>query len=345
MNEKDLDIPSQREMLANYRCTEIKQNILSKYDKTIKDLNSEAAKKDISNFKERCANINNAMLNDYDEVAKNYDDKIYENIRKQLEESISQKLFACFLNQTKRLIPMIQKFMRLDLANQLKKSESDNYMEFADRIGTKYIKMLINKLEDKKFSPNWNITEQEFANIFDEIIENQKEKCLKEKRTEVIKTLKKEYLDAFETSIEKNKNEDLNENKKNTVNDDTINDENQFWIEFNTLCSNYFFLNQEGISRPMSKGCGALGVNSCAWEGWLAAPVCWLLAPMELAFAPDLKGFFPKPKTSFISFASRPGVFEGILKPVAITVTLILSPMDSSKDAPKIMFTSGCAAS
>ena len=242
LNEKELNIPSQREMLANYRCTEIKQNILSKYDKTIKDLNSEAAKKDISNFKERCANINNAMLNDYDEVAKNYDDKIYENIRKQLEESISQKLFACFLNQTKRLIPMIQKFMRLDLANQLKKSESDNYMEFADRIGTKYIKMLINKLEDKKFSPNWNITEQEFANIFDEIIENQKEKCLKEKRTEVIKTLKKEYLDAFETSIEKNKNEDLNENKKNTVNDDTINDENQFWIEFNTLCSNYFFL-------------------------------------------------------------------------------------------------------
>ena len=169
LNEKELNIPSQREMLANYRCTEIKQNILSKYDKTIKDLNSEAAKKDISNFKERCANINNAMLNDYDEVAKNYDDKIYENIRKQLEESISQKLFACFLNQTKRLIPMIQKFMRLDLANQLKKSESDNYMEFADRIGTKYIKMLINKLEDKKFSPNWNITEQEFANIFDEI--------------------------------------------------------------------------------------------------------------------------------------------------------------------------------
>ena len=31
---------------------------------------------------------------------------------------------------------MIQKFMRLDLAKQLKKNQNDNYMEFADKVGS-----------------------------------------------------------------------------------------------------------------------------------------------------------------------------------------------------------------
>ena len=244
LNEKELNIPSQREMLANYRCTEIKQNILSSFDNEIKNLNIECSKKDVSDFKERCEDINKRMLDSYDEIAKNYEDKIYLNIRNQLEENISQKLFACFLNQTKRLIPMIQKFMRLDLAKQLKKNQNDNYLEFADKIGSNYIKMLINRLEDKKFSDKWNITEQEFANIFDEIIENQKIKCLKEKRKDVIETLEKEYLDAFETSIEKNKNEnDINENKNNTeITNENNNNNNNFWIEFNTLCIYYFYV-------------------------------------------------------------------------------------------------------
>ena len=247
LNEKELNIPSQREMLANYRCTEIKQNILSSFDKEIKDLNSECAKTNVSDFKSRCEDINKRMLDAYDEVAKNYDDKIYENIRNQLEENISQKLFACFLSQTKRLIPMIQKFMRLDLAKQLKKNQNDNYMEFADKLGSKYIKMLINKLEDKKFSKKWNITEQEFANIFDEIIENQKVKCLNEKRKDVVETLEKEYLDAFENSIEKNKDDSDIEtkntkNSEETPNKENNNNNNKFWIEFNTLCSYYFFV-------------------------------------------------------------------------------------------------------
>ena len=247
LNEKELNIPSQREMLANYRCTEIKQNILSSFDKEIKDLNSECAKTNVNDFKSRCEDINKRMLDSYDEVAKNYEDKIYQNIRNQLEETISQKLFACFLSQTKRLIPMIQKFMRLDLAKQLKKNQNDNYMEFADKLGSKYIKMLINKLEDKKFSKKWNITEQEFANIFDEIIENQKVKCLNEKRKDVVETLEKEYLDAFENSIEKNKDDSDIEtkntkNSEETPNKENNNNNNKFWIEFNTLCSYYFFV-------------------------------------------------------------------------------------------------------
>ena len=44
-------------MLVNYRCTEIKQNILSSFDKEIKDLNSESSKKDVSDFKLKIVKI------------------------------------------------------------------------------------------------------------------------------------------------------------------------------------------------------------------------------------------------------------------------------------------------
>ena len=52
MNEKDLDIPSQREMLANYRCNEIKNQILSSYDKQFKEIYKLSTEKDIPNFKD-----------------------------------------------------------------------------------------------------------------------------------------------------------------------------------------------------------------------------------------------------------------------------------------------------
>ena len=43
--DKDLDIPSQREMLANYRWSEIQDKILLNYDKEIKDLIKQSSEK------------------------------------------------------------------------------------------------------------------------------------------------------------------------------------------------------------------------------------------------------------------------------------------------------------
>ena len=58
--------------------------------------------------------------------ADNYETKIYQNIRKQLEEAIYQRCYVCFLNQIKLLIPYIQKFMRSSLKNALKKGKIYN---------------------------------------------------------------------------------------------------------------------------------------------------------------------------------------------------------------------------
>ena len=127
INEKDLNIPSQKEMLANYRCNEIKDQVLAEYEPKLKELTHLSSKQDIDDFKHGALSIFNKILSDYDKTASNYEENIYMNIRKQIDVSVSQRLFVCFANQAKRYIPIAQKFMRLDLEKEIANSNNRLY--------------------------------------------------------------------------------------------------------------------------------------------------------------------------------------------------------------------------
>jgi len=178
LSDKDLDIPSQREMLANYRCTEIKNKILLSYDKEIKDLIKQSSEKNVENLKDICIDINNRMCSEYEKQASNYVEKVYKNIYAQLKEQISQKLYICFLNQTKRLIPVIQKFMREELQKKLSNIDdnNDDYITIATNLKNKYLTQLLTKLETKKAFESWKCSEKEFSNLFDEIIKTKRKR-------------------------------------------------------------------------------------------------------------------------------------------------------------------------
>ena len=78
LNDKDLNIPSQREMLANYRCTEIKNNILLSHDKEFKDLYKSSLEKNIENIKDIFIEIKNKICIEYEKQASNYEEKVYQ---------------------------------------------------------------------------------------------------------------------------------------------------------------------------------------------------------------------------------------------------------------------------
>ncbi len=221
LNEKDLDIPTQREMVSNYRCQEIKMNILKKYENELDNLNKESSKKNLSDFKNFCINLRNNILNDYDESVSYYDENVKSKIREELDENISKRLYSCFLNQSKKLILLVQNKMRNDLENKLKNFYSGNYFDFAFQIAEQYSEQLLDKLEEKKVYENWNLLG--FTNLFDEIIENQKEKFLKEKKNSVIESLNNQNNKIFNSTLENYNGED-------------------FWKQFNISYSRYFFL-------------------------------------------------------------------------------------------------------
>ena len=213
LNEKELNIPSQKEMLANYRCSEIKQNILAAHENDFKEFTSLTSKKGDDNFTKRCNELHDIIVEEYDKTASNYDNKIYMNIRKQLEEAVYQRCYVCFLNQIKLLIPFIQKFMRSSLKNALKKDPNADYLQTSSKLKDSYVKMLATRIKEKKAFPHWNVTENEYTHIFDEIIESQKSKCLQD--------LKKENIKLLKESID------------NCLTNCLSNYKQKFWVDFN----------------------------------------------------------------------------------------------------------------
>lgn len=110
--------------------------------------------------------------------------------------SLSQQLYVCFANQAKKLIPISQKNLRNDLENQIKLSNfgkltlDDNFFETALRLKKAYLSNLVKKLEDIRLFENWEISIEEYGEMFDEIIENQRKICLDEKKAETIVIIK-----------------------------------------------------------------------------------------------------------------------------------------------------------
>ena len=83
--------------------------------------------------------------------------------------------------------------------------------------------MLAAKIKEKKAFPHWNVTEQEYNHIFDEIIESQKQKCLLDLKKENIVRLIQLILffiqKLLKESIENCLTNSLNNYKKNFWND------------------------------------------------------------------------------------------------------------------------------
>ena len=210
INNKDLNIPNQKEMLAQFRCNEIKENALNEINDKISDLEYQSSIKNIENYKEKINDLKEIALKIYDETAKEYLNYIYQEIRKNLINEISNKLYPSFLNQLKRLIPTYQKNFRIELENQLK--SNDNFSECSKNSKKKFIDLIEKELNNLKVFENWEIGENN-QSIFDEIIEDQKEKVLKTKKKEINKKVRNLIEDSLLTHLEEI--------------------QNNFWIEIN----------------------------------------------------------------------------------------------------------------
>jgi len=64
-------------------------------------------------------------------------------------------------------------------------------------IKKKYLENLINKLEKIKVFDSWEITLNEYEELFNEIIENQRKTCIQEKKTETIVIISFNLIESF----------------------------------------------------------------------------------------------------------------------------------------------------
>ena len=209
LNNKDLNIPGQKEMLARFKCDEIKLLALNAVEEKINDLELATTTELLRDFNERVNAILNEALNNYDPLAKNYLSHIYQDVRNTLQIELSNKLFTSFSNQLKRLIPKYQKEFRNEFENDLK--ENKNFNEISETLKKKYVEKLEEEIGKIKVFNNWD-SGKESAIIFDEIIDNLRNICLEEEKDKLIET----FTELIEETIV---------NKFELIT-------NNFWVEF-----------------------------------------------------------------------------------------------------------------
>jgi hypothetical protein len=64
--------------------------------------------------------------------------------------------------------------------------EGDDFFKISETIKNKYLKILLRNLGEKKVFDSWNINEEEYKDVFDEIIDSQRKVCLYEKKQQTI---------------------------------------------------------------------------------------------------------------------------------------------------------------
>ena len=209
LNNKDLNIPGQKEMLAKFKCDEIKQMSLDSVEQKINDLDLSSSTQILKDFNDRANSILKEVLDNYDSLAKNYLPHIYQDVRNTLITELANKMYSSFSNQLKRLIPDYQKEFKRDFEKELKQNE--NFYEVSEKLKKKYSEKLDEELQKLRVFKEWD-TGKESEVIFDEIIDNQRNICLEDKKEKLLEN----YINKIEETII-NKFELITEN---------------FWVEF-----------------------------------------------------------------------------------------------------------------
>ena len=123
IHEKDLNIPGEKEMLAIFRCGEIKQEAFNLVQQKIVDFIESAKKNKLTNFKGSIEEIFDESMSFYDKSGKNYLEKIYLEMRKSLSFTLINELYIAFSAQVSRIIPVAIRMFTKDMEVELGKSK------------------------------------------------------------------------------------------------------------------------------------------------------------------------------------------------------------------------------
>lgn len=101
--QKELNLPGERQMVASYRCGEIRQEAINSVQGRLDDLQEKSYEGIIDDYKAQCKDILKEAYLYYDESAKQYHQETYEEIKLELTTHIVELLYKSFVSQLKNL--------------------------------------------------------------------------------------------------------------------------------------------------------------------------------------------------------------------------------------------------
>ena len=179
-SDKDLNIPSQKEMLANLRCSELKLEALKKFSEEASVLTSQAGKSLIPDLGHSFNSYFDLALASYDEHASAYFEPTYKKVREELSQALFDQAREIFSQQMRFIVSVSIQKTREGFIHYFPKSTSvDNFQHLASKIHSE-VKSEFNFLSNASLLPgsSWSIQEyeQEFETFFNEKQNDEKEK-------------------------------------------------------------------------------------------------------------------------------------------------------------------------
>lgn len=126
--QKELNLPGEKQMVATYRCGEIKQEAINKVQPRLDELQRDAYDGIIDDYKDQCRDILKIAYTHYDESAKQYYADTYKAIKLELTNHIVELLYKSFVSQLKNLtIQGDKKFVKALKHNFSTDAVDDNF--------------------------------------------------------------------------------------------------------------------------------------------------------------------------------------------------------------------------
>jgi hypothetical protein len=120
--QKELNLPGEKQMVATYRCGEIKREAIEVVQPRLDDFQNQSNEGTIPDYKDQCKDILKQAYAHYDEYAKQYYQDTYKSVKVELTDHIVDLLYKSYVSQLK--------YMRLQgdkkFAKALKNSFSDS---------------------------------------------------------------------------------------------------------------------------------------------------------------------------------------------------------------------------
>eukprot|EP01066_Platyproteum_vivax_P011005 Platyproteum_vivax@DN4979_c0_g1_i1.p1 len=149
VTHSELDIPTQKEMLASFRCEEIKATALSNAVPALAELLSKAQSNTIEHFSSAATTIITQGLEDYEAPASRYLETVYLKKRAQLMDALYlelQKIFLAHINHVRaEIVKNIEEKLKEAFGRASKASDWANFNSIAKDL----IESGNNELEDK----------------------------------------------------------------------------------------------------------------------------------------------------------------------------------------------------
>ena len=169
VSNKDLDLPTQQELLAQFRCDEISREALIPFDDTISPLESKQAEavaagkpKVLQELGETIRKARLKILKDFEEEASRYHRSVYTKKRAELEEKVDTRLKVLYKGQLNAAHKSgIQDFSEA-ISNAVRAGQKKgSHYEFADIVDTEKKRAIARFEKDAKSSQiegaSWSI--------------------------------------------------------------------------------------------------------------------------------------------------------------------------------------------